>query len=505
MLKRNLIANYLGSGWSALMGLVFLPVYIHYVGIEAYGLIGVFASLQVWFLLLDMGLSLTLNREMALFTTGKHTLQSIHNLLRSLEVVYLCVAVLLALLVVGFSSWIATDWLNVETLSTETVTQSLQITGFIIAFRWMSTLYRSAITGLQRQVWLNSVMAFLATVRGLGSIAVLAYVSPTIQAFFIYQGIVYSIETVALAWRTRQYLPAAPQRPRFCISAFKGIWHFAIGITALTGLETVLTQIDKFLLSTLLSLEQFGYFIFATTVVGVITILTGPIINVAIPRFTELIAAKNEQSLIVEYHKFAQLLTIIIVPPALFLCFFSREILLLWTRDPATAQATAPIVSLWVIGTAINGIMQLPFTVQIAYGWTRLLVIGNMIAVAIIVPAFLIFVPRYGVMAAAWIWLATNTGYMLFMVSVMHARILRNEKWKWYLADVFVPSLVGLSIMLGMITLATEHIGTSQLILAIFLVIGAIFVLAATATATQLGRQVMVQTKTIFTKLISIN
>ena len=143
--KRNLIANYLGSGWSSLMGLVFLPVYIRYLGIEAYGLIGLFASLQVWFGLLDMGLSHTLNREMARFTAGIHTPQSIRNLLKTMEIVYLGVAVLLALLVTGFSSWIANDWLNVQTLSTETVTQALAITGFIISFRWMGTLYRSEI------------------------------------------------------------------------------------------------------------------------------------------------------------------------------------------------------------------------------------------------------------------------------------------------------------------------------------------------------------------------
>lgn len=42
MLKRNLIANYLGQGWTALMGLAFIPLYIRYLGIEAYGLIGLF-------------------------------------------------------------------------------------------------------------------------------------------------------------------------------------------------------------------------------------------------------------------------------------------------------------------------------------------------------------------------------------------------------------------------------------------------------------------------------
>lgn len=502
MVKRNLIANYLGSGWSALMGLVFLPVYIRYLGIEAYSLIGVFASLQVWFWLLDMGLSHTLNREMARFTSGVHTPQSIRNLLKTMEIVYLGVAVLLALLVTGFSSWIAADWLKVQTLSTETVTQALSITGVIISFRWMGTLYRSAIIGLQHLVWLNSTDASFSTIRGVGSIAVLAYVSPTIQAFFIFQGTVFAIETAVLAWQIRRCLPAPPQSPRFSMDALKGIWRFAAGMTTLTLLNTLLTQVDKLLLSTLLPLEQFGYFTLATTVAGAISLLIGPIVNVATPRFTKLVAAKDEKTLAEQYHKFAQLLTIVIAPASLVLYFFSREIIFLWTRDIATTQAVAPIVSVWVIGTALHGVMHIPYRAQLAYGWTTLSVIVNSIAVVIIVPAFLILIPRYGVMAAAWIWVAVNAGFMLFAISAMHARILKQEKWKWYRADIFGPLLAGLSFAVGMVALAATHTGMSRLTEAAFLAVGAIFVLIATAAVTQLGRQAMTQAKNILTKLI---
>ena len=502
MVKRNLIANYLGSGWSSLMGLVFLPVYIRYLGIEAYGLIGIFASLQVWFLLLDMGLSYTLNREMARFTAGIHTPQSIHNLLKTMEIVYLGVAVLLALLVTGFSSWIATDWLKVQTLSTATVTQALAITGVIISFRWMGTLYRSAILGLQRQVWLNCTAASFATIRGLGSIAVLAYVSTTIQAFFIFQGVVYAIETAVLAWQTRQCLPAPPQSSRFSMDALKGIWRFAAGMTALTLLNTLLTQVDKLLLSTLLPLEQFGYFTLATTLAGAISVLVAPIVNVATPRFTELVAAKDEKTLVEQYHKFAQLLTIVIVPASLVLCFFSREIIFLWTRDVATTAAVAPIVSVWVIGSLLNGMMHIPFIAQLAYGWTKLSIIVNSIAVVIIIPAFLILVPLYGIMAAAWIWVAINTGYMLFTISAMHARILKQEKWKWYGADIFGPMLIGLSFAIGMVALSAKHTGMSGLTETVFLTVGSIFVLIATAAVTQVGRQAMTQAKNILIKFI---
>ena len=48
------------------MSLAFVPLYIKFMGIESYGLVGIFASLLALFGLLDMGLSTTLNRELAI-------------------------------------------------------------------------------------------------------------------------------------------------------------------------------------------------------------------------------------------------------------------------------------------------------------------------------------------------------------------------------------------------------------------------------------------------------
>ena len=96
MLKRNLIANYLGQVWNPLMGLAFVPLYFKYLGIEAYGLIGLFALLQAYLSLLDMGMTPTLSREMARFTGGSRSAQSIRDLLCSIEIITFGIAGLIA-------------------------------------------------------------------------------------------------------------------------------------------------------------------------------------------------------------------------------------------------------------------------------------------------------------------------------------------------------------------------------------------------------------------------
>ena len=112
-LKKNVIANFVGQGWTALMGIAFIPLYIKYLGVEAYGLIGFYAVMQAWLILFDMGITQTLNREMARFSAGAHTSQSIHDLLRSLEIVALILVACIFLIVFISADYISTRWLNV--------------------------------------------------------------------------------------------------------------------------------------------------------------------------------------------------------------------------------------------------------------------------------------------------------------------------------------------------------------------------------------------------------
>ena len=72
---KNLATDCLGQGWRALMGMAFIPLYIRYLGIESYSLIGIFAILQAWLGLLDMGMRPALGREMARFNGGAHDAQ----------------------------------------------------------------------------------------------------------------------------------------------------------------------------------------------------------------------------------------------------------------------------------------------------------------------------------------------------------------------------------------------------------------------------------------------
>lgn len=440
-LKKNVIANYLGQGWSGLIGLAFVPLYIKYLGIEAYGLIGIFALLQAWLTLLDMGMTPTLNREMARFTAGAHTPQSIRDLLRSLEIVCFGVAALIGGLVWAASGWLAADWLRADKLPLDVVAQAIAIMGGVAAFRFVEGIYRGAILGLQKQVFFNVVNAALSTVRAVGAIAVLAWMSPTIEAFFIWQGVVSIVSIAILAFAAHGSLPTTPQPARFSRQALMDIRHFAGGMMATTFLAILLTQVDKVLLSKLISLEAFGYYTLAGTVVTTIGMLIAPITQAFYPRFTELVANGGHQELVQTYHRSSQLVTVLAAPVALMLIFFGEKLLVLWTGNVVLANEVAPILALLAAGTLLNGLMHIPYMLQLAHGWSGFAARVNLVAVAVLVPAILWVTPRYGALGAAWAWVLLNAGYVLIGIHFMYRRLLPDEKWTWYWNDTARPIL----------------------------------------------------------------
>ena len=352
----------------------------------------------------------------------------------------------------------------------------------------MTGLYRGAINGLQRQVWLNGCAVVFSTFRGLGVVGILAWVSPTISAFFIYQGIVALLETSVLAVQIRRWLPESPEKARFRGSALRAVWRFAAGMTLVTILAVLLTQIDKLLLSKLLRLTDFGHYTLASTVASALYMLIGPISNATYPRLTELVARGEESPLAESYHRFSQLITLMIVPAGLVLSLFARHVLLLWTGDAATTAIVAPLVSLLALGTMLNGLMYTPYTLQLAYGWTSLAVVTNSVSVVLLVPAVYFGVSVYGATAAAVIWIVLNAGYVTLALPVMHRRLLKTEMGRWYGQDVLIPGLAALAAA-GLVRLLAPAPALERPWESVALLSAAASVtLGAAALATPLGR-----------------
>jgi O-antigen/teichoic acid export membrane protein len=447
-LRKNLLANFAGRLWASGISLIFIPLYIRFMGIESYGLIGVYISLMTIVSVLDMGLSTTLNRELARLTAVPGNEQEARDLVRSMEAVYWGIGLLVALATILLAPLVPKYWVNPKGVTAETVQRAVMIMGFIIAFDWPAALYTGGLMGLQHQVQLNWIRAGMGTLQAVGAVLVLWLVSPTISAYFLWQIAIAVAQTTTLAVVLWSNLPRTNRKVRFQHGLLTKNWKFTAGVSGITVLATILTQADKVILAKMMSLETFGYYVLAYNVANCLTLVTTPLFSALFPKFSQLFLEKKDSELSTLYHNGCRLLAILTFSIALTLAFFSREILQIWIRDAVTVERTHLLLSVVVVGTALNALMVLPYTIQMAFGWTRLILFQNTIALLLLIPAMFLLIGKYGAVGAAIVWVVLNISYVVFQIPLMHSRLLLGEMSRWYISDVGIPLLIILAIVL---------------------------------------------------------
>lgn len=456
-IRRNLVANLVGSAWTGVVTLAFIPVYLRYIGAEGYGLVGFFVTIGTLLAIFDGGFGAAAARELARTShLPENGYGSIRNLIRTLEWTFWVIACALGSLIALLAPAIASHWLNLRAIDHNEAVTALRLMGLALILQWPIAYYSGCLIGLQRQVGLNLINSVMITAKFGGAALVLVMVSPTVIAFFIWQAAITLVHVGTLQIYLWQKMPGS-SRPQLEPGSVRTVGRFALGVGGINVLALILTQLDKVILSNILPLDQFGYYTLASTLATVVSRVVGPIFNATYPRFTQLVAKGDAKQLAEFFHNACQLMALAVVPLALLIVVFGREIVLLWTGDSALAEHLQWVVALLALGTLFNGLVTIPYALQLASGWTRLAFWQNVIAVILLAPATIFLARRYSIIGAASVWAALNLGYVLFSMPAMFSGLLHDEKRRWYLHSMIFP-IVACAIAL---TLTRDGLGST--------------------------------------------
>jgi O-antigen/teichoic acid export membrane protein len=438
VLKRNLVANFVGTFWSAVLSIALIPFYIRYLGVEAYGIVAFSITLQSLLSPLDLGLGTTLNREMARLSAGGDTRRA-RRLAVTLQAIYWSIAVAIAASVYLAAPFLARGWFHATALTAASLEHVLRLMALIIGVQFPFTLYSGGLLGLQRHVDSNAALVIGASLRGIGSVAALAFIAPTLTVFCAWQLLGYAVQTGLVALLFFRALPSAHPDAEEATQPPAPLWRFAAGVTGITVFAAVLTQMDKVVLSKVLPLREFGYYAIAASIASALALIAVPFFATMFPRLSQIAARHDDAALAGVYRRSSQLLGAVVLAPAVILMLFSRQVITVWTGDAALAGNTHAIVTLLAAGFALNAINSLPYALQLAHGWTTPALVVNAASVVILVPLVWWAARTYGVVGAAVGWMLLNAGYVGVLVQIMHRRILPAEKPAWYAGSVLRP------------------------------------------------------------------
>jgi O-antigen/teichoic acid export membrane protein len=448
---RNVVANTASQLYAALIGLALVPAVVRALGVEAYGLVGFYAMAQAWFMLLDLGLTPTIGREAARFRGGAIDALQLRRLLRSMEGLFVALALAGAAILSLAAPAIAARWLKLQQLSAEEVSVALVLMAGVVALRWVAGLYRGVVAGFERIVWLSGCNAAVATARFVLVLPVMAVAGATITVYFAWQLAVAVVEVLVLARMSYRLLPpvkdasGAKARVGFEWQPLAGVMRFSLSAAFTSAMWVLVTQTDKLMLSTALALPEFAVFTLAVQVAGAITLLSAPIGQAVLPRLTRLAAAGDEGGLRRLYRDLTQVVVVAVVPIVVVLSCFAEPVIRAWTGDAAIAAQAAPVLALYAIGNGILAVAGLPYALQVARGNLDLHVLGNLFFIALFLPLLLWLVAVHGAVGAGVAWVVANALPLLLWIPLVHRRFLSGMHWRWLGADIAIPMLLAVS------------------------------------------------------------
>lgn len=483
-IKKNIVANYVSQIYVALIGILILPLYIRYMGAEAYGLVGFFTMLQAWFTLLDLGLTPTIGRETARYHGGSMTSLAYRQLFRALSFIFLMIALIGGLLLWLLAELIASRWLQTNELPITEVVLAVKIMAISVALRWMGGLFRGVITGSERLVWLSIFNVFIVSLRFVAVFASMYWYGFTPKVFFWHQLAVAVVELSGLFLMGNILLPAKNNFDGvigWSIQPVKPVLKFALTIAFTSSVWVLVTQTDKLILSGILPLDEYGFFTLAVLVAGGIMVLSIPVSSVIMPRMARLNAEGKHDEMIQVYRHATQLVSLIAGSAAITIAFFAEVILYTWTGSQQIADSAAPILRLYSLGYGVMAVAAFPYYLQYALGNLKYHLIGNLITSVTLIPTIILASTYYGGVGAGWAWLSVNLFFLIFWIAYVHHKLEPGLHSKWLFRDIlqiYAPIFVSVFLVFKFYPETEEVLGkVSSFIFAgtLALLVGCVF------------------------------
>ncbi len=456
MIKLNIIFNLLGKSWALISTFVFIPLYVHILGIEMYGIIGFYTTLLVILAFADLGLTATLTREVSRnYSHQKGGNTYLMDLLKTYELLYLFISITISFIIYIVAPLIVNRWLHLSSnMNPENVILAVRYLGFAIAFQLPANLFYGGLMGLEKQVSANILQILWGILRNLSAVFVLYYFSVSIVNFAICQ--FFSNLLYCLIIRSYLWISINPDRVK---AAFKknvllSTWRYSTGMAMMSLISITLGQADKLIVSKLLPLKEFSYYSLASTV-SIVPMIVAEIFGMAIfPRFARFVKENDINNLSKLFLKGGYLLSLSVLTISISLMFFSRNFLFAWTGSSVVAAKAQNVVILLLIGQTLQALALMPYYLGLAHGYVRINLQMGVISILILLPCLFLTINKFGLIGGGISWALTNLLVTTCLVIKIVKRFLSSILLRWILQCILLP-LISITICLWALKLIT--------------------------------------------------
>ena len=368
---------YGGKVSTVLVALIALPWYQKLLGPETFGVIAVILSLQAFLVLMDLGMSTVVNREIAYGSESFSDYDIFRASILVLNVFYVAL-VLIALVFSQLSSF---------EISLKTILLS------IVCF-WavtMQNVAQSALLAKRRfsQAGLNQTVGVLA--RAALTIGSLLAIEPTIEVFLIAQAVTAVLHFLSTLLMCSTVMDRSKRSlySRTALAKTLALQGRPLVLFGLAGAAAL--QLDKVILAFFNQPETVSdYYLASVFCLTPISVLAAPIAQFFQPQIIRAVADEDSESIARLSRRLTATLVIVVGVVSIVLWLYRDAFLNVWLHGSNSENVVSSYVAVMLPGVALGSLGYVPFsllTAQQDYSFqailSSLLTIGTLLAVAL--------------------------------------------------------------------------------------------------------------------------
>jgi O-antigen/teichoic acid export membrane protein len=431
MTGRHTVYNLFGLGAPLLVAVLAVPPLMHALGTARFGLLTLIWAVVSYLGLFDFGLGRALTQRLAMIR-AQENFAAVPSLIATATVLMLVLGVVAGVVLAATAPWGLRHIQNVPDQH-EAAAAALAL-AFAMPAIILTTGFRGILEANGSFGVINLIRVPMGLFTFLGPLIVVLAIAPRLDLVAWVLTIGRTIACLAHAWFALRSIDRGAGRFAVTREHIRPLCTTGGWMTLSNIVSPFMGYVDRFMIGTLVSAAAVSYYSTPNELVLKLWIIPGALTSVLFPALAQQVV--QQPDLAWQMLRRAVLwLFVAILPLALMLALFSREILALWI-SPQFAAQSASVLRVFAIGILINCVAQVPFVFIQAFNRPRLVAILHTIELPFFLVALWAGISHFGIIGAAWAWLARIVldAVALFVIA---ARVGRRP-----MSEFMAPQLV---------------------------------------------------------------
>lgn len=441
---------------ATVVGIVSVPLYIHYLGMGRYGLMVLLNSILVPMGLLDLGFGKATIKYVA-ESVARHDFNEAGTYVRTTLLFNIGIGIVGMVLIAALTPLLTTRIFKIDPPDLQ-----LAQSGFYwIAFGWLVTqivnTYQNIPAAFQRYSIVaigTSLSLSLGILLGLLALALGGSLLTMIQVRVLWT----SITIIGWLWIACKLLPGISLRPAWHKLAFRRSFSFGIWQTVSNVGSMLAGQTDRFFLGAYFGTATIGLYNIAYTIQITVYNAIYRLGEVLFPAMSGLHGSGQEERagrLMLRTGWFLSSVTILAMSP---LVIFAHDILRLYV-GLTIADSVSWLLRLFAVAAMMTSGSVSVFQYIMGTGRTQWLAISTLASGVVILIGGIVLIPAWGLMGAGWTQLAAVLfSRPLVLFFFWRALLRRKVALKVYASYLYGPAVTGAATSLLLSILRQQFI-----------------------------------------------